>query len=190
MKVNKFRTFLIVLTAGASIVVAQQPATTAPKIKPSLIPQEKASNPAPSGNSQMKSQKNSIGRGKLTATTAQPVDFLQEQVAFRNGATVTTDFLYDSNVGVVYGYREDDFKCANGKPGFGGILEALYTSGNQMKKPVGSGWYAVELNENQCAAQESGIYGCRFDANGNATQCGAAALDSRTGDLEIAAEQQ
>jgi hypothetical protein len=159
-------------------------------VQPNLIPQEKASNPAPSGNSQMKTQKKSVGKGKLTVTTAQPVDFWQEQVAFRNGASVTTDFLYDPNAGVVYGYREDDFKCANGKPGFGGILEAVYASGNQMKKPVGSGWYAVELNENDCAAKESGIYACRFDANGNATQCGVATLDSRNGDIDIVAEQQ
>lgn len=191
MKLNMLSSLLIVLTVGMTTmtVVAQQPATPAPKIQPNLIPQEKASHPVPSANAQLKTQKNSVGKGKLTVTTAQPVDFWQEQVAFSGGSTVTTDFLYDPNLGVVYGYREDDFKCVNGKPGYGGILEALYSSGNELKKPVGSGWYAVELNESKCAAKESGIYGCKFDANGNATECGAAAINSQTGDLDIVAVQ-
>jgi hypothetical protein len=193
MGTNVLRKLLLTITASMSIAIAaaQQPSAPAPKIKPNLIPQEKATNPAPSANAQLKTQKNSVGKGKLTVTTTQPVDFWQEQVAFAGGGggVVTTDFLYDSNVGVVYGYREDDFKCANGQPGYGGILEALYSNGNQLKRPVGSGWYAVELNENRCAAKESGIYGCKFDANGNATECGTATLNSRTGDIDIVAEQ-
>ena len=153
------------------------------------MPQEKATHPAPSGNAQRKTHKNSVGKGALTVTTTQPVDFWQEQVDYSGGNTVTTDFLYNPNVGVVYGYREDDFKCANGQPAHGGILEARYTQGNQANKPVGSGWYAVELDAGKCAAKESGIYGCKFDANGNPTECGAAVLNSQTGDIDMATVQ-
>lgn len=173
-------------SAGQS--TAQQSGAAAPKAQPSPMPQQKAMNPAPSGNAQ-KTQKNSVGKGALTVTTAQPVDFWQEQVAYSGGNTVTTDFLYNPNVGVIYGYREDDFKCANGQPAHGNILEAQYTQGNQMSKPVGSGWYAVELDAGKCAARESGVYGCRFDANGNPTQCGAATVNNQTGDIDIVSEQ-
>ena len=93
------------------------------------------------------------------------MDFWQGQVAFSGGNSVITDFLYDPNVGALYGYREDDLKCANGQAVSGGILEALYAQGNMQKKPV---------------------YGCKFDANGNATECGAAVINSQAGDLEIA----
>jgi hypothetical protein len=102
---------------------------------------------------------------------------------------VTTDFLYDPNAGVVYGYREDDFKCANGQPEHGGILEAQYTQGNRANRPAGSGWYAVELDAGKCAAKESGIYGCKFDANGNSTECGAAAINNQTGEIDIVAAE-
>ena len=44
-------------------------------------------------------------KGTLTATTPQPVDFWQEHVAFSGGGMVTRDFLYDANLGVLYGYR-------------------------------------------------------------------------------------
>ena len=144
------------------VVAAQQPSagqstgqqsTVMPKAQPSPMPQEKAMRPAPSSNAQGKTQKNSVGKGALTVTTAQPVDFWQEQVAYSGGNTVTTDFLYNPNVGVVYGYREDDFKCANGQPAHGNILEAQYTPGNQSSKPVGSGWYAVELDAGKCTAR-------------------------------------
>lgn len=167
---------------------AQQSGTVTPKAQPKHLPQEKATHPAPSSNTQ-KTQKNSVGKGALTVTTPQPVDFWQEQVAYSGGNTVTTDFLYNPNVGVVYGYREDDFKCANGQPAHGGILEAQYTQGNQASRPIGSGWYAVELDAGKCAAKESGIYGCKFDANGNATECGAAVINSQTGDIDIATVQ-
>ena len=191
MERKALRKLVITLTAsvGGAIVAAQQPSAPAAKIRPDLIPREKATNPAPSGSAQLRTQKKSVGRGKLTVTTTEPVESWQEQVAAARGGMVTTDFLYDQNVGVVYGYREDDFKCANGQPGYGGILEALYSKGNQLKMPVGSGWYAVELNEKRCAAKESGIYGCKFDGNGNATKCGAATLNGRTGDIAIVAEQ-
>lgn len=188
----------VVVCATVLVVAAQQSSTgqstgqqgmAMPKAQPNPMPQEKAMHPAPSSAAQNKTKKNSVGKGALTVTTAQPVDFWQEQVAYSGGNTVTTDFLYDPNLGVVYGYREDDFKCANGQPAHGNILEARYTQGNQASKPVGSGWYAVELDAGKCAAKESGIYGCKFDANGNPTECGAAVINSQTGNIDIATVQ-
>jgi hypothetical protein len=180
---------MLVVTQQQSAGQSAQQGTATPKAQPSPMPQEKAMHPAPSSSSQQKTQKNSVGKGALTVTTAQPVDFWQEQVAYSGGNTVTTDFLYNPNVGIIYGYREDDFKCANGEPAHGGILEAQYTQGNQASKPVGAGWYAVELDAGKCAAKESGIYGCRFDANGNPTACGAATINSQSGDIDIVTAQ-
>ena len=189
MKQAVLRTIIIGMAAWTTILIAsaQQPSTTTPKAQPNLLPQQKAMHPAPSTNAQGKTQSTSVGKGKLTVKTPQPVDFWQEQVAYSGGNMVTTDFLYDPNVGVLYGYREDDFKCANGQAAQGGILEALYTQSNHANKPPGSGWYAVELDAGKCAAKESGIYGCKFDASGNPTECGAAALNSQTGELDIVA---
>jgi hypothetical protein len=186
---NTLKNLIIGITAWSSIllVAAQQPNT--PRAQPNLIPQEKANNPAPSANAQGKTQKNSVGKGSLSVKTAQPVDFWQEQVAFSGGTTVTTDFLYDPNVGVLYGYREDSFACANGSTANGGILQALYTSSNKSGKPAGSGWYAVELDAGKCGARTSGIYGCKFDASGNATECGAASINNNTGEIDIVAVQ-
>lgn len=202
MIIRTVRTAVIGIAALACMLAfAQQPSgqqstgqqastsTSVPKAKPNLMPQDKTLHPAPSGGAQQKTQRNSVGKGSLTVTTAQPVDFWQEQVAYSGGDTVTTDFLYNPDRGVVYGYREDDFKCANGQPEHGGILEAQYTQGNQAGKPAGSGWYAVELDAGKCASKESGIYGCKFDSSGNATECGAAAINNQTGEIAIVAAE-
>lgn len=179
---------LAVVTALLVAAAQQQTVQTAPKAQPGMIPSSKAANPAPPPEAQSKSQKNSVGKGSLTVTTAQPVSFWQEQVAFAGGP-VTTDFLYDPNVGVLYGYREDDFSCSNGRTAHGGVLEALYTASNKSGKPAGSGWYAVDLGAGTCGARDSGAYGCRFDANGNPTECGVATINNRTGEIDVVAVQ-
>jgi hypothetical protein len=165
---------------------AQQPA--APQAQPSLIPPSKAASPAAPANAQGKAKKNSVGKGTLIVTVQQPVDFWQEQVSTAGGP-VTTDFLYDPNVGVLYGYREDSFACSNGQTATGGILEALYTSTNKSGRPAGSGWYAVGLDTGKCGATNSGIYGCRFDVNGNPTECGVATINNQTGDITVVPAQ-
>lgn len=79
MSTNILKGLSVALIAATSIMIAaQEAATPRPKVKPGLLSPEKATNPAPSGNSQVKTQKNSVGRGKLTVTTAQPIDFWQE----------------------------------------------------------------------------------------------------------------
>ena len=109
-----------------------------------------------------------------------PSSYWTEEIDVHDDGTAeTTEFLYDAQRGIVYAYGEDDFTCANGKPEKAGILEAVYTAGNKAGKPVGSGYYAVGLNAGQCAAKKAGAYGCRFDANGNPTECGAISRRAR-----------
>jgi hypothetical protein len=103
-----------------------------------------------------------------------------------DGTVETNDFLYDAQRGVLYTYREDDFACPNGNPESGDILMALYAKGNKANKPVGSGWYLVNVNAGQCAAKTAGTFGCKFDASGNPTECGAAKVNNATGEIDVA----
>ena len=41
------------------------------------------------------------------------------------------------------------------------------------------------LDVGECAAQAAGLWGCRFDAQGNETECGMATLDEKTDTLTI-----
>jgi hypothetical protein len=173
--------------AGARQTAAAQPA---PKVKVGSVLKAKAKSPAVPDTAKQKSQQSSVGKGPLTMTTAQPSSFWTEEADVDDDGTVeTSDFLYDAQRGVVYTYREDDFACADGGVATGGILEALYADGNKAGNPVGSGWYAVSLNAGQCGAKQSGIYGCKFDADGNPTTCGVATINNTTGEIDLVVAQ-
>ena len=62
---------------------------------------------------------------------------------------------------------------------------AIYAKGNKAGQPVGSGWYVVGLNAGQCGVAKEGAYGCKFDASGNYTACGAAVVNNKTGELDV-----
>jgi hypothetical protein len=64
---------------------------------------------------------------------------------------------------------------------------AVYAAGNKAGKPAGSGYYVVGLNAGQCAAKKAGAYGCKFDTNGNPTECGAIAVNDVTGEVTVVA---
>jgi hypothetical protein len=186
---NPMKKMICTITVVMSIVVTAAQEQSAPQVQHRLIPASKASNPAPPTDA-LTSQKNSIGEGPLTVSTAQPASFWQERQAVGGSfhAIVRTDFLYDSNHGIIYGYRVGDFECKNGQAENGGVLEALYTSGNKEGKPAGSGWYAAQLHAGKCGATESGVYGCKFDSSGTPTECGRATVNSQTGEIDLAAQ--
>ncbi len=64
---------------------------------------------------------------------------------------------------------------------------AVYGENNAFKRPVGSGWYAANLEPGQCGAKKALIYGERFDANGQVTAVGFAAIDPKTHELVVSA---
>ena len=175
---------------GLSMNVAAQTSPAqqgAPTVKTGSALKAKAASPAPSATAKNKSQKTSIGKGKAVAKASAPSSFWTEEVDVHDdGSVETTEFLYDAQRGIVYAYGEDDFTCANGNPEKAGILEAVYAAGNKAGKPVGSGYYAVGLNAGQCAAKKAGAYGCKFDANGSPTECGAIAVNDATGEVTVA----
>jgi hypothetical protein len=172
------------MNAAAQTTPAQQ---GAPTVKTVTAVKSKAAAPAPSATAKNQSQKTTIGKGKATAKAAAPSAYWTEEVAMQDdGSVVTTEFLNDAKKGIVYAYGEDDFTCANGKTEKAGILEAVYAAGNKGGHPVGSGYYIVSLNAGQCAAKKAGAYGCKFDAAGNATECGAIAVNDATGEVAVA----
>jgi hypothetical protein len=189
MKSTILITGLAVLFGLTMNAAAQSPATQqgAPTVKTGSALKAKAASPAPSATAKNKSQKTSVGKGKAAAKASAPSSYWTEVVDVHDdGAAETTEFLYDAQRGALYAYGEDDFTCANGKPERAGILEAVYTTGNKAGKPVGSGYYIVSLNAGQCAAKKAGAYGCKFDANGDPTECGVIAVNDATGEVTVA----
>jgi len=176
--------FSLNVNAAAQTTAAQQ---GAPTVKTGAAVKAKAAAPAPSSTAKNQSQKTTIGKGHATAKASAPSSYWTEEVAMQDdGSVVTTEFLNDAKRGIVYAYGQDNFTCGNGKPEKAGILEAVYAAGNKAGQPVGSGYYIVSLNAGQCAAKKAGAYGCKFDADGNPTECGAIAVNDATGEVAVA----
>jgi len=91
----------------------------------------------------------------------------------------------DNQRKILYLNEERSFGCVNGGTANGNVLIALYTAGNSLGRPTGSGWYVAELEAGVCGASSAGLYGCRFDADGRLTECGAAAFRDTPDDIVI-----
>ncbi len=184
------------LIVGAGLLalgVAQSQTTTgtAPKVNVGPTVAAKANSPAPSATAKNQSQKSNIGKGATSVKSSTPASFWTDAVDIDDDGTVEDNqFLWDAQRGVLYTYREDDFSCANGKPETGSILMAIYAKGNPAGRPVGSGWYVVGLNAGQCGVAKAGTFGCKFDGSGNYTECGAAVVNNKTGELDVVVEKQ
>jgi hypothetical protein len=181
---------LLTLFGLGIVAIAQTATQSAPKVVVGKQLSAKAATPAPGAKAKSNAQKSSIGKGATAVKASQPSSFWVEDVDVDDdGVVETSDYLYDAQRGILYTYREDDFACPNGKPESGDIIMALYAKGNPAHKPVGSGWYLVNLNTGQCAAKKAGTFGCRFNASGTPTECGAATVNNATGEIDVVVAQ-
>jgi len=175
-------TMLAVLAAFAGAGLALAQAAQAPvKVQVPESVKQKASAPAPPPNAK---QAKSIGKGKASANTANSPDdtdsiWVEKIDVDGDGNVDEASLLWDDEDKVLYIYKDGTFTCATGGTGTGGMLIAVFGKGNSHGKPAGSGWWAVELDKSECAAQAAGLYGCAFDASGASTACGAAVVDDK-----------
>jgi len=177
------------LLAGAAVLSAQ--AASAPqapvKVAPPAAVRDKANDPKPPASAK---QVKEIGKGKAHVNTANTPDdtdslWVEKIDIDGDGNVDEASVLWDDEDKVLYLYKDGTFTCANGGTGAGGMLVAVYGKGNSHGKPAGSGWWAVELDKSECAAQAAGLYGCAFDAKGASTACGMATVDDKGDALVI-----
>jgi len=185
-----------VLVVGITMVslrvaFSQTPAASAPSVKIGPAVAAKGNSPAPGTTAKNQGQKTSLGSGPTSVKASGPSAYWTDMVDINGDGTVEdNEFLLDSQRGILYTYKQDNFTCANGKPESGNILMAIYTKGNKAGKPAGSGWYVVGLNAGQCGEQKAGTFGCKFNASGNYTTCGAAVVNEKTGELDVVIVKQ
>ena len=190
---KKILILALILLAGcagkndSSPSMSQQGGQMGAQLKPGPQVTAMANNPVPPANAQ---QQTSVGEGSMTmGTNNSPTDtdsYWEESIDVDgNGDVETADFLWDDEDKILLIYYEDDFTCDNGAPGSGATLMGINGADNPRGRPAGSGFYIVSLDESECGAQEAALWGCKFDASGNDTACGIAALDEKNDDLVI-----
>ncbi len=182
---------VIATDALAADMPSPAPGEVGVSTKPNAATLSKGAAPNPPANVD---KKTAVGSGKFSVNTANPKDdgdslWIEEIDIDSDGNVETAAFLYDDEDKVTYIYANKDFTCTDGGAGKGGIMIVVYNKGNIYKKPVGSGWYAYTLDEGECGAKEEAVWGCEFDAKGNATACGLAAIVEDKDDITIVGEE-
>ena len=177
---------LLVAALGAALIYAQTAPQGPVKVQPPASVQGKANAPPPAGAT----KSTTVGKGKVAVATANAAgdqdSFWVEEIDIDGDGNVErTDLLWDDEDKVLYLYADGTFTCTKGGTGEGAMLIAVFGQGNPYKKPAGSGWYVVELDKLECGAQAAVVFGCRFDAKGNATACGEATIDAKNDDIVI-----
>jgi hypothetical protein len=173
-------------TAASSGSGSATASANVPTVKVGSAVAAKAASPTPSATAKNQSTQASIGKGQALVKASAPSAYWTDLVDIDDdGVVEDNQFLFDNKRGVLYTYRYDDFKCANGTPENGDVLMAIYTKGNQFGMPVGAGWYVVGLNPGQCGEKKGGTFGCKFDAQGNFRVCGPAVIHNDSGELEV-----
>jgi hypothetical protein len=169
-----------------------KPAASVPDLKVSPAILAKAQNPKPGPHAVISKQRpDTFGKGKASVTVkGHPggVDhsFWTEEIDVDgSGNPVQVDEAWDNHHKVLYISKDRTFTCRNGQTGDGSTLMVVYSPGNTLDKPAGSGWWISELDAAECGVAEAGVYGCRFDASGNNTDCGSATVKSEDDDVVI-----
>jgi hypothetical protein len=130
----------------------------------------------------------SIGAGETTVTTVEDADVWTEQTDVDgDGDMETVDYLWDGATKVLYCWMAGQVQMVDGTWAQDGAIVAIYNEGNTAGQPVGSGWYAYGVRSGDSTQVVGELWGCYFDAAGNATQCGTAAWDRTANSITIAA---
>ncbi len=167
------------------------PPPSVPDVKESAAVKAKAEKPKPGAKATKQKVADTFGKGKASVTVkghpgGVQHSFWQEELDVDgSGNPVMVDEAWDNHHKVLYVSSDRKFGCRNGQTADGSTLMTVYGKGNTLHKPAGSGWWVSELDAGECGVQEAGIYGCRFDADGNNTDCGTATVQSEADDVVI-----
>ena len=155
--------------------------------QPSADLQKRILAPAPGPGATNQTKKAVIGRGKTQIDTGDPKNVYWTETLDLSGAgdAVSSDLLWDSSSKILYAFAHATLRCSHGKSVDSDILVAIYGKKNYLGKPAGSGWWMVDMQQDQCHAPQAGLYGCKFSAAGATLACGHAELDSRINDMAI-----
>jgi hypothetical protein len=149
--------------------------------------QKRYLSPAPGSNAAKQSKQAVIGHGKASIDTGDPKNAFWDEPTDLSGAgtVATADMLWDASSKIFYIFAHTSLRCTHGKVADADVLIGIYGKRNILGKTQGSGWWVVDLAQNQCQAPLAGLYGCKFDPQGNNLACGRAELDPRINDMAI-----
>lgn len=178
----------LMIALFACVVAAAGQESTGPvnfQVAPDIQRRYMSPSPGPGASGQTK--KAAIGKGNGMIDTGDPKNTFWTEPADLSGTgtVANADMLWDASSKIFYAFAHTTLVCAHGKSIEGNVLIGIYGKRNFLSKTPGSGWWVVDLVQNECQAPVAGLYGCKFDSQGNNLACGRAELDTRINDMSI-----
>lgn len=188
--ITKYATFVIVLLVSVAIGLAQtqtqtQSSSAGLQVNPAQV-QKKASTPPPAGTTKT----SSVGQNVKVATPADSDSWAEQIDVDGNGTMEQANLVWDGTDKVLFASSPGTFTCSSGATGTGELLVAVNGAGNTRGRPVGSGFWVASMDKGQCGIPAGTTWGCKFDASGTATACGAATIDQKNNDVILVTAQR
>jgi hypothetical protein len=169
------------LLAAAMVTVIRADGTTGPKVNASAVV-GRVSTPPPAEATTTRT----IGRNHVAISRNHDDSAWIEQIDIDGDGTVDEAHLvWDEPDKILFASKSGAFMCKNGESGKGDMLIAINAGGNSRRRLAGSGFWVADVEEGECGAEVAGVFGCRFDADGNDTRCGLVHIDQKTDDILI-----
>jgi hypothetical protein len=185
----------VIVLAGAFVAAtgatpSGQSASVGPAVKPAAVAKKAGAPPQAGSKTTTVAGKN---RTKF-ATANQPGDddsfWIEGIDVDGDGDVEDANVVWDDEDKVLFTYTTGTLTCKNGGTASGDLLIAINADGNPRKRPTGSGFWLADLDAGECGVQAAALWGCRFDATGNETACGVAAIDEKNDDIVISAAKK
>ena len=181
LTMTKYSLLIGSCVALCGAVLVGQTSNVGPTVKPAAVVKKASTPPAPGGKSATVA-----GKHKVKMSTTPSASYWLEQVDIDgDGDVEDSNLVWDAADKVLFAYSAVAFTCKNGEPGTAEMLVATNAAGNPRNRPAGSGFWVADLDAGECAAQAAGLWGCKFNASGQETACGAATIDDKTKDIVI-----
>jgi hypothetical protein len=173
------------LLAGAVTLGFAQSTATGPTVKPTAVGKKAGTAPPASATPTKTAGNNKAKVSTANSATDDDSFWVEKLDVDGDGDVEDTNLVWDDEDKVLFAYSVGAFACRNGGTATAELLVATYAAGNARKKPAGSGFWVADLDKGECGAQAAAMWGCKFDASGNETACGVAALDEKNDELVI-----
>lgn len=184
--IAKYATLAIVLLASAGLGLAQtQGSSTGLQVNPAELQKKAAASPPPGA-----AKTSSIGQNVKMTTPADSDSWAEQIDLDGNGTIKQANLLWDGANKVLFASSLGTFTCNNGTTGTGELLVAVNEAGNRRGRSVGSGFWVASMDKGQCGIPAGSMWGCRFNASGTATACGAATIDQQNNDVVLVTVQK
>ncbi len=129
-----------------------------------------------------------LGEGALgVRPTADAVSWFEMLDIDSSGSHEKVGFMWDATNKVMYAYTYDPVTLDDGAIADKGLVVAQFGEGNGMNRPYGSGFwaYATTRDTTDYRETEGTLFGCRFDATGEETECGPGTWSRVNNDFKI-----